>query len=300
MIMRLLVFFLVLISVSAAREELPVIHLDMTTSCPGNNLHIVATANGVPAEDVEIRLVLYEPFYGLRALKHTDSKGEADFQVDKTGKYRVYLSSDYYEHEPFEILFVPNLCPPPPAKQFNVSTALNCKQGLVLISVYHGGEAISDATVESSGWAALTPSDGILIFPIEGNEMKIKVFKAGFANKSGILDTRCSFSCISSQDCEEDEYCVQGDCKQLTGECGRPINHTWVPYECCDDSACPEDLYCRAFICVVLPKEPPEPPDNGLNDTANESGATPPVELPDVCSGVFFLLFLFMKQVLLR
>ena len=118
--MRIFVLLLLLWSFSMAAEADIVYYLglEMETSCPGDILSVDAIAsNGEPAPDVELRLVLHEPFQGLRALKHTDSDGHTFFELTRNGTYRIYINTDAYNHETYEIFQYPESCPPPPPEQ---------------------------------------------------------------------------------------------------------------------------------------------------------------------------------------
>ena len=65
------------------------------------------------------------------------------------------------------------------------------------------------------------------------------------------------YECVSSQcstnaDCADDEYCTEHKCYTVPlRECGEVRNHTWVPYDCCDDSACGSGERCVHNTCRV-------------------------------------------------
>jgi hypothetical protein len=252
----------------ATEPDKEYLNLEFDTSCPGNNLQVTASAGGKPAVDVELRLVLYEPYQGLRAIAHTDKDGEAHFYIEKVGKYRIYPNNEDYEIDSqFENFFFTKLCPPPPPKEMEISTELDCEAGLLMIEASHAGEPLSDVLIVGSQWASYTQSDGKTFLPLDGNTLGFNATKTGYADESIGTGTRCSFDCLSDDDCEMEEFCDVGDCKEVIplGDCGRAKEHEWVPYACCDDSACDEGLVCRGYICVVLPP--------AQNDT-NESGGT--------------------------
>ena len=62
--------------------------------------------------------------------------------------------------------------------------------------------------------------------------------------------TWIQYECNNNTDCNSDEFCENHFCKQITqGTCGEISNHQWVDYECCDDSECEDDKVCRDNKC---------------------------------------------------
>ncbi len=59
-----------------------------------------------------------------------------------------------------------------------------------------------------------------------------------------------SSECNSNAQCAQDENCTFHQCVSIRhGTCGEVGNHTWVPYQCCDDGACSSGLHCMRNTC---------------------------------------------------
>ncbi len=169
--------------------------LEMASSCPGNMLNVNATAsNGVPAPDVELRLVLYSPYQGLRALKHTDANGQTFFELTKNGTYRVYINTDAYDHEQYEEFDYPHSCPPPAPKQMNVSLGADCENRMVLMNVTEGGMPLGDVFVHSLHWSSMSGSTGTIALPLEQDDYFLVFEKSGYNSQTIFLDDACVFN----------------------------------------------------------------------------------------------------------
>jgi len=60
------------------------------------------------------------------------------------------------------------------------------------------------------------------------------------------------YECLVDADCADDQMCVSRTCINLTGECGYPLNHSWVEYECCENIDCADMETCENAECVPL------------------------------------------------
>ncbi|MFZ5500397.1 MAG: hypothetical protein ACOY58_00575, partial [Candidatus Micrarchaeota archaeon] len=90
--MRLVILLLFLLPLPLAANTTYRLDLTAEASCPGDVITVETMAsNGMPAPDVELRLVLYEPYQGLRALKHTNASGQTFFELTRNGTYRIYV-----------------------------------------------------------------------------------------------------------------------------------------------------------------------------------------------------------------
>lgn len=95
--MRFFVLLLVLlISLVSPAYALPELTLSAAKQCPGDIVHINATADGQPAPGVELRIVLYLPYQGLVALQHSAADGTVSVELKKGGTYRIYMYSQHY------------------------------------------------------------------------------------------------------------------------------------------------------------------------------------------------------------
>jgi hypothetical protein len=50
---------------------------------------------------------------------------------------------------------------------------------------------------------------------------------------------RSNVTCNTSDQCRPEQFCKDGQCRNVTGECGQAVNHAWVRYECGPEPECP-------------------------------------------------------------
>ncbi|MEW6722876.1 MAG: hypothetical protein AB1324_06450 [Candidatus Micrarchaeota archaeon] len=294
--MRFLVIALILLSLAFAQEDPEIkraINLTAEASCPDDSLEVTLTSSdGKPVPDIELRLVLYVPYQGLRALQHTDEQGKAWFELSKNGSYRIYISTEDYEHPRFVEFEYPVLCPPPPPKEFIVTATPVCADSLISVTATHGGEPLEGVSVRTEKWSSLTSANGTAVFPLEEGDIYIIAEKTGFSKKEFWAEISCAPppECNENEDCESDEYCKAGACEKIPVECGYAENHTLFMYECCSDDACGIGSACKNNTCIKIPK-PPEPPQNASeNESQNETGAPPSEPAPLCPAGVIFFV----------
>jgi hypothetical protein len=268
-------FALSLLLALTAYAQLPVMNMTTSLSCPGNILMINTTSsNGIPPAGMELRLVLYEPYYGFRGLTHTDSQGRASIELSRAGLYRIYPNTrDYDSPDYFEFPY-PELCPPPPQARIFVELERDCDRKTVKVSVTSGGEPLENAFVTAGDWSSLTGPTGNVSFHFTEGWTLITAEKKGYANQSISVLLSCA-ECQTDDDCPADRYCYDGNCTLLNGTCGYAANHTWVKFGCCSDSDCGNSSICTNNTCMLLPPPPPE------NETPkNESVPAAPQEQP--------------------
>jgi hypothetical protein len=195
--MRLpIVFLLLAISIAWAANDTPIkryMDLQTSTSCPGDMLHINATSSdGAHPAGIELRIVLYEPFYGLRGLTHTDSNGSASIQLSKTGNYRIYFVTPAYNHPDYVEFDYASMCPPPPPKPMNLSIAVDCERHLIYSNATSKGEPLDGVLMRTDSWSTMTGSGGIAFLPLlesESDYVFLSAEKSGFITQSGWFET---------------------------------------------------------------------------------------------------------------
>lgn len=169
------------------------LNLEMESSCPGNILNVEAIAsNGEPAPDVELRLVLYSPYQGLRALKHTDVNGQTFFELTKNGTYRIYINTDAYDHEQYEEFYYPEMCPAPPPRQMNISVEADCDSRILKINVTDAGIPLENVFVHSLHWSSMSGSIGIAALPLEQDDYFVIAEKDGYNPQTIFLEDVCT------------------------------------------------------------------------------------------------------------
>jgi hypothetical protein len=282
-------FVLLLVLVSLASADLPNLTLTTGKTCPGSILWMNATGpDGQPAAGVTLRVVLYDPYQGLVALRNTTEDGSASVGLTMNGTYRVYINSQDYAHDEYvELPFT--LCPPPPPKSVEVGFYPDCNSSSVLISLTSDGAPLVGAFVSTQNWSSLTGSTGNVSFPFSGGDVLIRVKKAGYAEIFVFETVDCNPpECRTHDDCADDEYCVAGTCMNVTGICGYPQNHGWVHYACCSDSDCENgSLRCVNRTCVAY-----QPPPVPANITKNASAAPASPSSAGSCAGAAAILLL--------
>jgi len=280
------------------------LYLNASASCPGNVLLMNATASdGLPAYDVELRLVLYLPYQGLRALQHTDENGLASVELTKNGSYRIYIGTDRYEHEKYVEFEYPLMCPPPPPKQMNVAIAPDCEDMRlrILAASNETGAPLDGVFILAENWSSFTGQSGEVLVPFEKGYVFIRAERANYTPREFYFDARClpPPECLSDGDCDALELCEGGNCTNVTGECGYPDNHTWVAYACCEDADCGNgSMICTNNSCVEIPLPLASLPSNitslanltnQTNATGNESGADGEEMTAGACAGALIL-----------
>src|SRR4030042_4538607 len=161
--MRFAFLLLFMLPLSLAANTTYRLDLFMESSCPGDILHVDAVAsNGQPAPNVRLRLVLYEPYQGLGALKPTNASGQTFFELTRNGTYRIYINTDDYNHERYSVFQYPVSCPPPPPKQMVVDLEIGCDSRLMKISVSDGDAPLEDVFVQSRYWSSMTGKSGTI------------------------------------------------------------------------------------------------------------------------------------------
>ncbi len=288
--------FLLLGSTAFAVEVTYFMNLTLETTCPGDVLHITAMAsNGQPVPDVEIRLVLYQPFQGLRALKHTDGQGMTFVELTKPGEYRVYMQTEDYNHPQYVEFSYPEMCPPPPLKSFNLSIEPDCNSSLLNVAVTEEGIPLEGVYITTGEWSSLTQAIGKVSFPLKEGLVLVSANKSGYSYQEMLLDINCTPpECLEDEDCASDQYCWDRQCLDITGECGYAANHTWFIYECCSDSDCDADFECLNNTCV---QRPPPPPLIEENVSVNETVPPEEAEQEEICGAALLpLLILFFRK----
>lgn len=295
--MRFLVLLVILLPLAFADNETVIkrsLTLTTSASCPGDILLMNATASdGKPASGVELRLVLYEPFQGLRALQHTDGDGLASVQLTKNGTYRVYINTEDYNAPQYVTFKYPKLCPPPPPQDYEISAEADCRNNQTIIRASANGTPLSNVTVQSEKWSSVTPESGKVTFPLEEGYLFLTSSRPGYSTKQFYVFVTCEPEpeCEDDLSCAENQYCSGGSCLNLTGDCGFTANHTWFVYECCSDSACGAGFGCRNNSCVAKPVPPA--PNITENGTKNETGEPEKPE-PGACPSVAALGLLLL------
>jgi hypothetical protein len=253
-------------------------------------------SDGLPAFDVELRLVLYLPYQGLRALQHTDQNGLAKVQLTKNGTYRVYINTEKYNTPQYITFQYPKLCPPPPPKSYDIEAEVDCKSNYTIIRASVNGTPLSNVTVQSEKWSSVTSDSGEVHFPLEEGYLYVSASRSGYSTKQFYVYVTCEPEpeCESDSACAQNQYCSGGNCTNLTGSCGFPENHTWFVYECCSDSVCGFGFECKNNSCVEKPKPVIQNiTKNETNQTANETGK-PDGGVGSFCIGMILSLFLFL------
>jgi len=183
--MRLFAISLLILSISFAANTTYRLDLEMHTECPGDMLMVDAIAsNGEPAPDVELRLVLYEPYQGLRALKHTDYDGHTAFELTKNGTYRIYINTDAYNAKDYEVFRYPQMCPPPPPKKLFAVVEVDCGSGSVRADITDGVSPVKGIFARTLHWSSMTGEDGMISLPLEEDDYFIAI---GDGNSEGFV-----------------------------------------------------------------------------------------------------------------
>ena len=270
---------------SSFADELEVkraMHLELKSSCPGNILHVLALASDdTPVPDVELRLIQYLPYQGLRALMHTNASGEARFELTKAATYRIdiKIENDTYNHEDsFEFNYT-KTCPPPPPKQFNITLTPDCGSGALAIEILSGATPVEGALVMSPAWSTLSDDEGKTTIPFEDGFVMLSIEKTGYTPVNITTRVLCG-GCLEDFDCADSERCESRKCVNVSvsGACGFASGHAWYPYQCCADAECGalgKGASCENNTCMA-PQAPPYTPSNtSITENASEPIAEP-------------------------
>ncbi|MFN7991092.1 MAG: hypothetical protein U0R44_02940 [Candidatus Micrarchaeia archaeon] len=276
--MRLLLCLFALSVLCFASNETNItrfLDVSLNTSCPGNLLTAVATSSdGLPAAGIELRLVLYEPYQGLRALQHTDQGGMARFELTKAGKYRLYIYTKNYNHDQYAEFAYPALCPPPPPRQMNITALPDCGKGILLVRAADAnGTPLEGAFIsvqDGRSWSSLSGKSGEVSFPLDEGDIFINASRGNYSTVGFYSTVDCTPpECLEDGQCASNQYCSEEKCVEAVGTCGYPANHSWVHYTCCSDTDCGNASMCINNTCILRP--PPPQPQN----ITNLSNATP-------------------------
>jgi len=290
--MRILLFLFFLSAFSFSLNVTHFLNIETEIICPDNDLVMTAiSSDESPASAVELRVVLYLPYQGLRAVKTTDKDGIAVAELTKTGLYRIYINTELYNHDDFVEFNYSELCPAPPPKQFNVSVTPLCNESRMMVQVAEDDIPIQDVFVRTLNWSSTTNNNGQAIFPLDEGYVYIVANKSGFVRQEFWIDINCTPEppppppeCLQNPDCALNQICENETCVNISGTCGYAENHSWINYECCEDNECGYKMICANKSCIL------EPPKENI--IKNET-AIPEEESATLCSAAF-LLFLMI------
>ena len=190
--MRFTMLMLLVFSLSMAANTIHYLDLSTETSCPGDMLHVDAiSSDGRPVPEVELRLVLYEPYLGLRALKHTNASGHAFFELPRNGSYRIYIYSPYHVYPQYVQFEYDEPCPPLPPKQMVVELEMSCDLGFMKAAVSDGAEPLEGVFVHSLGWSSMTDDRGIAVLPLGPEDYFIMFERQGYAPGGLVFGYAC-------------------------------------------------------------------------------------------------------------
>jgi hypothetical protein len=199
--MRFLAFFAIalLLSCAFASNESGIRHyldLQSGTACPGDLLMMnVTSSDGSIPSGIELRLVLYEPFYGLRGIAHTDANGSASIPLSRTGNYRIYFTTTGYIHADYVEFNYTEMCPPLPPEEFNLTVSADCARHLVLVNATSQEKPLESVFMRTDSWSSMSGANGKAFFPfsdvLEGYVF-ISAEKTGFASQSGWFWLGCA------------------------------------------------------------------------------------------------------------
>ena len=74
-------------------------------------------------------------------------------------------------------------------------------------------------------------------------------------DNKGPLVPKKQAGCQSDDECSSSQYCSDGQCLAVTGQCGYADDHNWVSYECCSDSDCSDETICSSNQCIAVSGE---------------------------------------------
>ena len=190
------VFTLILIPAVWAENDTGIRRfLNLTTeiSCPGDILTIHAQASdGATPSGIELRIILYNPYNGIKGLTHTDGNGSASMELPRTGDYRIYFSTTDYNHPDYVEFSYPDMCPPPPPKDMNISVLADCENNLLLINATYDDAPLDDVFISSDSWSSMTGKSGSVVLPFQAEDFVfISAQKKFFLSQNGWFGTGC-------------------------------------------------------------------------------------------------------------
>lgn len=296
--MRIILFLILLLSFSFAQNVTYFLNISEEVLCPGDRLIMEAIAsNGQSIPGIELRLVLHSPYQGLRAVQTTDSKGQASAVLTKPGEYRVYINTEDYNHPQFVTFNYPELCPPPPAKSFNLSVVPDCNNSLLIITASDSGIPLEDVFIRTLNWSSFSGPTGSVAFPLLEGYRYIQADKNGYTGHAFWKNVSCKPpeppkpppECLENSSCKTNQYCSNETCMNLTEDCGYPENHSWVDYECCEDVDCGYKMICVNNSCIIETAPKPNISENlSQNDSIQSNSEEEPEDIP---IWVFIVLF---------
>jgi hypothetical protein len=186
-------FLLALLSVSSSAWAMGTLNLSFSTSCPDDLLQMdLSSSDGTVPSGIELRLVLYEPYNGLRGIAHTDENGSASIGLARTGEYRIYLYNTTYDHPDYIEFNYTRMCPAPPPKSMNLSISADCENGLVLVNA-SSGLPVGDVFILGDEWSSMTGPAGTTVLPFDGSDYVFLIAqKKGYMTESGWYGTGCT------------------------------------------------------------------------------------------------------------
>lgn len=198
--MRFPAFFaiLLLLSCASASNESDIkryLDLQSGTTCPGDLLTMnVSSSDGSTPSGIELRLVLYEPFNGLRGIAHTDSSGSASIPLSRTGNYRIYFTTTDYDHADYVEFNHTEMCPPLPPKEFDLAVSADCARHLVFVNATSQEKPLEAVFIRTDSWSSMSGASGKAFLPfsdVSEGYVFISAGKTGFASQSGWLWLGC-------------------------------------------------------------------------------------------------------------
>ncbi|MBU0527180.1 hypothetical protein KKE92_01755 [Candidatus Micrarchaeota archaeon] len=277
--MRIFLFLFLLSAFSFSLNVTHFLNIETEIICPDNDLVMTAIAsNGSPAPAVELRVVLHSPYQGLRAVKTTDKDGIAVAELTKTGLYRIYINTEFYNHDDFVEFNYSELCPAPPPKQFNISVIPLCNQSQLMVQVAEDDVPLQDVFVRTLNWSSTTNNYGQVILPLDEGYVYIVANKSGFVRQEFWIDINCtpappppSPECLQNPDCAPNQICENETCVNISGTCGYAENHSWIDYACCEDNDCGYKMICENNSCIIKPAPKPNITENISSNDSNKS-----------------------------
>ncbi len=190
--MRIFPILILMIAIAFASDGARYLNLTTSTSCPGDVLtvHAQTSDNSSPA-GFQLRLLLYNPYNGLRNVLFTDANGSASVNLSRTGYYRLYFNTTAYIH-PDYVDFNYTLCPQPPANQINLSISADCARDILRVNATSQGFPLGDVFISVDSWSSMTGQSGRAAIPFQGDGyVFMSAQKGSLAPWSGWFETGC-------------------------------------------------------------------------------------------------------------